>query len=149
MADSTKASGFRALASFIQPVFASFPLKLMFMNVQFDLKKEYELPSTFVPKSGGVYTVSANAAFNPENLTKNSLVILNIHVNDILVATNNELFVSGMGTLIIEVNTIIQLKAKDRVEVFILALDNGRVFPASSSSSFMTSFQAIRSPSPL
>lgn len=140
-------SGFRALGTAIQPVAANVPLRVLYPGVEFDLNNEYQIPATFVPNQRGMYSITASVAFNPNNLNVTSSLTLQILVNNVLRATDNESFVPGIGTSNLAVTTIVELQAGDRVEVFFQSSNAGRIFPSSPFASMATHFEAGRLPS--
>ena len=135
-------SAFKAFATFNQPLTAFTFDRVVYPAVQFDLNNEFQIPTTFVPNQGGIYSIIGSAAFNPNNVNVTSSITIQIRVNGVTVAQDNESFVPGIGNVIVEVTTTAELNAGDTVEVFVQPTANGRLFLGPA-----TRFEASRFPS--
>jgi hypothetical protein len=142
-------SAFRAIANFNQSITAFAQTKLNFTNEQFDLRDEYDL-TAFVPKQRGIYSIEASAEFGPNVFNVTHSIFISIRVNNDVVASSREVWVpvSGAGSNTVQVSTISELQAGDRVEVFFFSNQNGTVFQSSPFASMGTTFQAARFSSP-
>ncbi|MGG3448413.1 hypothetical protein [Domibacillus aminovorans] len=146
-----RASAFRATKFIPQPLIPNVPMKVLFENQQFDLANEYNpIASRFVPRKDGVYSIIATIAFDPAADVNHS-VLLGIRVNGINVAVDNDFFGPLPNfTNILAVTTILNLNARDQVEVFAQASVNGIIVPDNPTPPRLNSshFEAARFPSP-
>lgn len=119
--------------------------KVLFQTEQFDIGNIYNANnSTFVPRKDGVYYVAGTVSFLPDNTTEDYRVRVEIRVNGVSVAADNDywgeidqpfLFVNA-----INVSTILQLEAGDLVEVFITSTTPGVI--QTNVPDFSTRFEA-------
>ncbi|SFM36032.1 hypothetical protein SAMN03159341_12836 [Paenibacillus sp. 1_12] len=118
-----KASAFKATAIQDVQIPLQTPTKLLFTSEIFDLDNEYDTStSTFIPKTAGVYVVTASAMYikNLFSASNESNVILYITVNGQMIDEEDDFRMNfGLSTTgqIVSVNDILNLNAGDRVEV--------------------------------
>lgn len=143
------ASAFRAVSNANQIVPANTFVKVNYQRKQFDLANEYNPgTSTFSPKKNGVYLISATISFTPNNTNINYRVRIEIRVNGRpAIAIDNDFFGPINIGNVANVSTILNLKAKDKVEVFATSSTAGFI-NANIDGSTSTHFEAARFPSP-
>jgi hypothetical protein len=139
-------SAFRAINTADQPVNANTPVKVLYPHEQFDLAGEYHpTPSTFIPKTNGVYLVIGFIGFLPDNPNLDYRARVEIRVNgNPAVAIDNDFF--GGGSQFdngVSVSTVVELQEGDLVEVFAQSNISGKIVATESGSHF----EAARFPS--
>lgn len=146
MASLTRPSAFRAVKTFGQDVFAQFQ-QVTYETQEFDLQNEYDPSnSTFIPKKGGVYTITASAAFYPNApFGKPLTATMLIRINGMDIARQDHYFLpTQAGPHAVEVSTIIQLSAGDAVQVWTVITGGAMTIFGNAG----TNFGAARFPSP-
>ncbi|MGZ9586173.1 C1q-like domain-containing protein [Paenibacillus marinisediminis] len=143
------ASAFRAVGVANQPVPANTNVKVLFPEEQFDLANEYNpVTSTFTPRHNGVYLISGTVSFNPNNHAVNYRVLVAIRVNgDPYVAADNDFFGPSNNNNVVNVSTILNLKAGDHVDIIVNSGIAGEVAPNIPGVT-STHFEGARFPSP-
>lgn len=134
---------------------SQFASQLFFPSVQFDLNNEYDpSTSTFTPKVGGVYTISALAQYIDDSppITRESKIYLSIGINGQYSNGEDDFILNppqggSMGHLV-SINTIIHLNAGDKVDVF-FAPQSFSGFGGAKGSVVGIFFAAARIPSPV
>lgn len=122
--------------------------KVLFQEEQFDIGNIYNAAtSTFVPLQAGVYSVAGTVTFLPDSTTTEYRVRVEIHVNGVSVAADNDYWgdidVTGVRFVnAINVSTILQLQAGDLVEVFVTSTTPGVIL--TDTPSFSTRFEAAK-----
>lgn len=122
--------------------------KVLFQNEQFDIGNIYNAAtSTFVPLEEGVYSVAGTVTFLPDSTTTEYRVRVEIHVNGVSVAADNDFWgeIDQAGVRFvnaINVSTILQLEPGDIVEVFVTSTTPG--FILADAPSFSTRFEAAK-----
>ncbi|MES9690140.1 ABC transporter permease [Bacillus toyonensis] len=141
-----RASAFRARNTVNQNVPANTFVKVLFQNEQFDLANEYNpATSTFSPRTRGVYSVLGTIGFLPNNPNLNYRARVEIRVNgNPAIAIDNDFFGPINFVNVVNVSTILQLEAGDRVEIFAQSSIAG-IIDASEDGAH---FEAARFPSP-
>ena len=143
------ASAFRAVNNANQTVPENTFVKVNYQMEQFDLANEYNPGnSTFRPNKNGVYLISATISFAPNNNNINYRVRIEIRVNGRpAIAIDNDFFGPINFGNAVNVSTILQLKAKDQVEVFAQSSTAGFIV-IDTAGQASTHFEAARFPSP-
>lgn len=119
---------------------------VLYPDVIFDVNGEYEpVTSTFIPKQDGIYSIIASINFIPNVSPQNYRVLIEIYVNGITVASDNDFFGEILIGDVTAVSAILQLKAGAKVNVSALVSTDGIVNP----NLLATRFEAARFPSPL
>ena len=143
----TEPSAFRAVnTSTEQIVPADTPVKVIFPTEQFDLANEYDpATSTFIPKTTGVYSISGEIGFFPDDPNLNYRTRIEIRVNGTqIIAIDNDFFGGGLAFgNVVTVSTIYQLNEGDQVEVFAQSNISGTIIVSEDGSRF----EAARFPS--
>lgn len=122
--------------------------KVLFQTEQFDIGNIYNAgTSTFVPLKAGVYLVAGTVTFLPDSTTTEYRVRVEIHVNGVSVAADNDYWgeIDQAGVLFvnaINVSTILQLQPGNLVEVFITSTTPGVIL--TNTPSFSTRFEAAK-----
>ncbi|WP_245807732.1 ABC transporter permease [Halobacillus massiliensis] len=147
---STRASAFRAVSTESVSVEANEEIKVFYQDQQFDLRGEYRPNnSVFIPKRDGVYLVQGQISFAPENNETNYRARVEIRINgNPYEAADNDFWGTGVANLnAVQVSSILQLEAGDRVEIFMESSIAGALaaYNPGSSTPF---FAAARFPSP-
>ncbi|WP_052350351.1 hypothetical protein [Paenibacillus gorillae] len=121
-----KKSAFAAISGIDQTLTNGVFSKVQYQVEELDLNNEYNsATSTFRPKQNGVYTLVASVAFEQITMTPVRMD-LEIRVNGVPRITDQENFTPRTG--IIDASGIVQLKVRDRVEVFARATgENGDI----------------------
>ncbi|MBD2869964.1 ABC transporter permease [Paenibacillus arenilitoris] len=110
-------SAFRAIAGTEQNVMQDLFTKVRFQVEEFDLNNEYNAStSTFRPRQSGIYSLLASVSTETITMTPYTLD-LEIRVNGVPRISDLENFLPRPG--IIDASGIVQLRARDRVEVFL------------------------------
>ncbi|WP_127484259.1 hypothetical protein [Paenibacillus ehimensis] len=110
-------SAFKAIAGFNQRLYPDELTKVWFQVEEFDLNNEYHpAASIFCPKCTGVYSLTASVSFQTVDFTPVT-AHLQIRINGVPKMSDQENVSSRRG--IIDASGIIQLKAGDKVEVFV------------------------------
>ena len=119
-------SAFIAISGIDQTLTDGVFSKVQYQVEELDLNNEYNsATSTFRPKQNGVYSLVASAAFETITLTPVTFD-LQIRVNGVPRILDQENFTPRTG--IIDAAGIVQLRARDRVEVFARATgENGDI----------------------
>ncbi|KFN03723.1 ABC transporter permease [Bacillus clarus] len=146
-----RASAFRAVSTANLNVPANTFVKVLFQNEQFDLANEYNpATSTFIPATRGVYSVLGTIAFIPNNPNLDYRARVEIRVNgNPAIAIDNDFFGGGVNfSNAVNVSTILQLQAGDRVEIFAQSSIAG-VIALNVNGANSTHFEAARFPSPI
>lgn len=104
--------------------------KVLFQEEQFDSGDIYNSNnSTFVPRRSGVYYVAGTVTFLANDGTIPYRVRVEIRVNGVSVAADNDFWAEIDDRFLyvnaINVNTILQLEALDKVEVFLTSTTPG------------------------
>lgn len=120
MNDLTIASAFRAVNNANQNVPANTFVKVLYQTKQFDLANEYNAAnSTFSPNKNGVYLISGTISFSSNNPNVNYRARVEIRVNgNPAIAIDNDFFGQINFGNVVNVSTIFNLKAHDKVEIF-------------------------------
>ncbi|MGE7825782.1 ABC transporter permease [Paenibacillus sp. NPDC093718] len=131
-------SVFRAVSGVDQIITDGVFSKVQYQVEELDLNNEYNSStSTFTPKQRGVYSLLASVSFTTITLTPVRMD-LEIRVNGVPRISDEENFEPRTGQ--IDAAGIIQLMARDRVEVFARATgENGIIL-----SGFATRFEGAR-----
>ncbi|MDQ0114905.1 hypothetical protein [Paenibacillus harenae] len=109
-------SAFRAVAGFNQELLNGVVTNVRYQVEELDLINEYNpATSTFRPKQNGVYSLFASVSFAAATLIPASIG-LEIRVNGVPRILDQEDFISTRG--MIDAGGIINLEARDRVQVF-------------------------------
>jgi hypothetical protein len=109
-------SAFRAVSGVDQPLLDGTTEQIQYQVEELDLGNEYNSAnSTFRPKHDGVYTLFASVFFQTVTVTAYTLD-LEIRVNGVARISDQEDFNNTSG--IIEAGGIVELEARDRVQVF-------------------------------
>lgn len=150
--ECVRPSAFKAVnETFEQNVTAdNLVVPVRYPNEIFDLNDEYDPEeSTFSPKQDGLYSVIASVNFgsvvNGEIIPTNYRVLIVIRVNGAPVVADNDFFGEipiGSG---ISISAILQLNARDEVNIAIVSSTNGVLF----ANPLGMRFEAARLPSPL
>jgi len=143
------ASAFRAVNNAIQTVPANTFVKVNYQLQQFDLANEYNPgTSTFRPNKNGVYLVSATISFAPNNNNVNYRARIEIRVNGRpAIAIDNDFFGPINFGNVVNVSSILKLRANDQVEVFAQSSTAGFI-AVNAAGEVSTHFEAARFPSP-
>jgi hypothetical protein len=148
--ENTRESAFRAINLVNQTVPANTFVKVLYQFEEFDLANEYNpANSTFIPKKRGVYSVLGTISFSPNNINQAYRTRIEIRVNgNPAVAIDNDFFGAGQNFAnAVNVSTILELEAGDRVEIFAQNSTAG-VIRANDNGVVSTHFEAARFPSP-
>lgn len=131
-------SAFRAVSGIDQEINDGVFSKVQYQVEELDLKNEYNSStSTFTPKQRGIYSLLASVSFTTITLTPVRMD-LEIRVNGVPRISEEENFEPRTGK--IDAAGLIQLMARDRVEVFARATgENGTIL-----SGFATRFEGVR-----
>lgn len=131
-------SAFRAVSGIDQEITDGVFSKVQYQVEELDLRNEYNSStSTFTPKQKGVYSLLASVSFTTVTLTPVRMD-LEIRVNGVPRISEEENFEPRTGK--IDAAGLIQLMARDRVEVFARATEeNGTIL-----SGFATRFEGAR-----
>lgn len=119
-------SAFRAVSGADQTILDGVFTKVRYQVEELDLNNEYNsATSTFRPKQNGIYSLFASVSF--ETITLTPVVMdLQIRINGVPRISDQENFTPRTG--LIDAAGIIQLHARDRVEVFARATgENGDI----------------------
>jgi len=109
-------SAFRAVSGINQNLLDGTTAKVLYQVEELDLNNEYNSAnSTFRPKQRGVYALFASVFFHTVTITTFTLE-LEIRVNGVPRIQDQEDFTNTSG--IIEASGLVQLHARDRVQVF-------------------------------
>ncbi|OBZ13068.1 hypothetical protein [Bacillus sp. FJAT-26390] len=109
-------SAFRAVSGVDQQLLDGMTEQVQYQVEELDLGNEYNsATSTFRPKKDGVYTLFASVFFQTVTVTAYTLD-LEIRVNGVPRISDQEDFNNTSG--IIEASGIVELEARDRVQVF-------------------------------
>ncbi|HTG68657.1 MAG TPA: hypothetical protein VL921_05305 [Candidatus Udaeobacter sp.] len=109
-------SAFRAVSGIDQDLLDGVTAKVQYQVEELDLNNEYNSAnSTFRPRQNGVYSLFASVFFQTVTVTTFTLD-LEIRVNGVPRITDQEDFTNVSG--IIDAGGIVNLQARDRVEVF-------------------------------
>ncbi|WP_051725897.1 C1q-like domain-containing protein [Bacillus gaemokensis] len=129
-----------------QDVTANIPVQVQFPDFEFNVNSGYD-PGTsrFFPSQNGVYSVIASIRFDPENITDNYSILIEIRLNDTTIAAEDNDFAFAGAINIISVAAILQLQTGDKLEVFVTSTVNGFIQRRRSA----THFEAARFPSPI
>lgn len=116
-----KKSAFRAVSGAEQNLLDEVTSQVQYQVQELDLNNEYNpATSTFRPKQNGVYSLFASVSFAAPTLIP-ATIGLQIRVNGVSRISDQEDFISTRG--IIDAGGIVQLEARDRVEVFATVID--------------------------
>ncbi|RAR41204.1 ABC transporter permease [Paenibacillus sp. MDMC362] len=131
-------SAFRAVSGIDQEINDGVFSKVQYQVEELDLNNEYNSStSTFTPKQRGIYSLLASVSFTTITLTPVRMD-LEIRVNGVPRISEEENFEPRTGK--IDASGLIQLMARDRVEVFARATgENGTIL-----SGFATRFEGAR-----
>ncbi|ANY72711.1 hypothetical protein [Paenibacillus ihbetae] len=131
-------SAFKAVSGIDQLISDGVFSKVQYQVEELDLNNEYNSStSTFTPKQRGIYSLVASVSFTTITLTPVRMD-LEIRVNGVPRISDEENFEPRTGK--IDAAGIIQLMARDRVEVFARATgENGTIL-----SGLATRFEGIR-----
>ncbi|MGN4289687.1 C1q-like domain-containing protein [Bacillus cereus group sp. MYBK87-2] len=145
-----RVSAFRAASVAAQNAPANTEIKVLFQNEQFDLANEYNpVTSTFIPAKKGVYSINTTVTFDPVDNNVNYRALVRIFVNGVPTdAADNDFFGASAFSNLVNVSTILQLQAGDRVEVFAQGNVNGMINANNIAIANATHFEAARFPSP-
>jgi hypothetical protein len=144
------ASAFRAINLANQNVPADTFVKVLFQLEKFDLANEYNpVNSTFISKKAGVYSILGTISFSPNNPNIDYRARIEIRINgNPAVAIDNDFFGGGVNFAnAVNVSTILQLEAGDRVEIFAESSVDGTIL-TDTDGVISTHFEAARFPSP-
>ncbi|MDI3089719.1 ABC transporter permease [Priestia megaterium] len=148
--NEVRKSAFRAINLANQTVPANTFVKVLYQLEEFDLANEYNpANSTFIPKKRGVYLVLGTIGFSPNNINLAYRTRVEIRVNgNPAIAIDNDFFGEGLNFAnAVNVSTILELEAGDRVEIFAQNSIAG-IIPANNNGAISTHFEAARFPSP-
>ncbi|WP_235864078.1 hypothetical protein [Sutcliffiella halmapala] len=120
--------------------------KVLFQDEQFDIGGIYNAnTSTFVPREDGIYYVAGTVTFFPDNTIDPYRVRVEIRVNGVSVAADNDYWGEGVLVNVINVATILQLEAGDLVEIFLTSTTPGEILLNSDTQPiYSTRFEASR-----
>ncbi|KMJ59072.1 hypothetical protein AB685_08380 [Bacillus sp. LL01] len=120
--------------------------KVLFQEEQFDIGGIYNAnTSTFVPREDGVYYVAGTVTFFPDNTEDPYRVRVEIRVNGVSVAADNDYWGEGFLVNAINVATILQLEAGDLVEIFLTSTTPGVIEQNSTEQQvYSTRFEASK-----
>ncbi|MGG1633129.1 ABC transporter permease [Paenibacillus sp. NRS-1760] len=117
----SRKSAFRAVSGIDQNLLDGTTAKVLYQVEELDLNNEYNpANSTFRPKQKGVYALFASVFFQTVTVTTFTLD-LEIRVNGVPRISDQEDFTNTSG--IIEASGLVQLQARDRVQVFATVLN--------------------------
>ncbi|PGS51663.1 ABC transporter permease [Bacillus sp. AFS041924] len=142
------ASAFRAVNNANQTVPVNTFVKVNYHLKQFDLANEYNpLLSTFRPNKNGVYLISATISFSPnDNVSYRARIEIRVNGRP-AVAIDNDFFGPINFGNVVNVSTILKLRALDKVEVFAQSSAAGFI-AVNTDGQASTHFEAARFPSP-
>lgn len=133
-----RSSAFRAVSGVDQMLLDDMTAKIQYQVEELDLGNEYNSAnSTFRPKHDGVYSLFASVFFQTVTETQYTLE-LEIRVNGVPRISDQEDYVTTSG--IIDAGGIVELQARDRVEVFATVLEKN----VEIQSGFSTRFEGAR-----
>ncbi|CAM4066203.1 hypothetical protein L1N85_09590 [Paenibacillus alkaliterrae] len=127
-------SAFRAVSGIDQQLHDRTTAKVLYQVEELDLNNEYNSAnSTFRPRQNGVYALFASVFF--ETITVTSFTLdLEIRVNGVPRISDQEDFNNVSG--IIDAGGIVQLRARDRVEVFATVFDKNVIIQSGVNTRF-------------
>lgn len=116
-----KKSAFRAVSGTDQVMLDGVPAQVRYQVQELDLNNEYNpATSTFRPKNNGVYSLFASVFFQTVTVTDFTLS-LEIRVNGVSRISDREDYFNTSG--IIDAGGIVELEARDRVQVVATVFD--------------------------
>jgi len=119
---------------------------VLYPDVIFDENNEYNpITSIFTPKQDGIYSIIGSVNFIPDVSPSTYRVLVEINVNGIPLASDNDFFGAIQIGNVTSVSAILQLTAGDAVSISCLSSVNGII----NANPPATRFEAARFPSPI